>query len=208
MMRIRDNVKEFKRLDKEVELLEEENEQKKWRMAELAWEATHGERAITQTDYAQRVDRSQSHISQLSRTWATYQHADNRPRFADAYSQVQTSGRAQTTQERRQQEQETMVEARKEQREIEEKADLAQKRRAPLLIHAHDFNHLNVQLIRVQRLFATVLESIKELNLNEEEKSMIRREHEAIKAVSDWLDSYLDSNAQDFDSEIEKLLER
>lgn len=76
-MRYREAVAEARQLIKR-------SEADQWRLAELTYDQLTVQ-GIDQKTWAADIGMSQSHVSTLSRIWAKYGTADDRPRYSDAY---------------------------------------------------------------------------------------------------------------------------
>lgn len=92
-MTLRSNEAEFRRLDKEIVRGTEEVEEKKWRQAELAYEAYSD--GTSQGEYAKSVGKTRGHIGILVRMWDRVSGEGVRepvhlPVFADAYEQTRS----------------------------------------------------------------------------------------------------------------------
>jgi hypothetical protein len=78
-------VREFVRLDKAIKRAEQDQESRRWRMAEIAFDVTTA-RGMTQAAFAVRVGRTRGYVSRIVSMWATYGESANRPQFWSAYN--------------------------------------------------------------------------------------------------------------------------
>lgn len=93
------------------------------------------------------------------------------------------------------------------QAQVEETEHAAQAKRAPGLVHGARFNDVAGDLLRVRHLYAKALNAARELDLDAGEADALTEDIEKIAQITGWFESWLESGADDFDTELDRILE-
>lgn len=93
------------------------------------------------------------------------------------------------------------------QAEVEQVERQTQSKRAPGLVHGARFNDIAGDLLRVRHLYAKALNAARELDLDAGEADALAEDIEKIAQITGWFESWLSSGADDFDTELERILE-
>ena len=93
------------------------------------------------------------------------------------------------------------------QTEVEVTERQAQRQRAPGVVHRSGFNEVAGDLLRVRHLYAKALEAARILDLDTGEADALLDDVTKIAQITGWFESWLSSGADDFDTELERILE-
>lgn len=93
------------------------------------------------------------------------------------------------------------------QAQIEQAEHAAQAKRTPGLTHRSRFNDVAGDLLRVRHLYGKTLNAARELDLDPGEADALAEDIEKIAQITGWFESWLDSGADDFDTELARILE-
>ena len=93
------------------------------------------------------------------------------------------------------------------QAEVEVTERQAQRQRAPGVVHRSGFNEVAGDLLRVRHLYAKALEAARRLDLDVGEADALLDDVTKIAQITGWFESWLNSGADDFDTELERILE-
>ena len=93
------------------------------------------------------------------------------------------------------------------QAEVEIAEARRQKKAAPDLTHRSGFNDVAGDLLRVRHLYAKALDAARQLDLDAGEADALMDDVTKIAQVTGWFESWLNSGAADFDSELDRILE-
>ena len=96
---------------------------------------------------------------------------------------------------------------------VEHQADVeaterqTQRQRAPGVVHRSGFNEVAGDLLRARHLYAKALEAARRLDLDAGEADALMDDVTKIAQITGWFESWLSSGADDFDTELERILE-
>lgn len=93
------------------------------------------------------------------------------------------------------------------QADVEAAIHAENKRRAPGLTHRAGFNDVAGDLLRVRQVYAKALETARTLDLDASEADALLDDVTKIAQITGWFESWLSSGADDFDTELERILE-
>ena len=93
------------------------------------------------------------------------------------------------------------------QAEVEETERQHQRQRAPGVVHRSGFNEVAGDLLRARHLYAKALEAARRLDLDAGEADALMDDVTKIAQITGWFESWLASGADDFDTELERILE-
>jgi len=93
------------------------------------------------------------------------------------------------------------------QAEVEETERQTQRQRASGVVHRSGFNEVAGDLLRVRHLYAKALEAARALDLDAGEADALLDDVTKIAQITGWFESWLNSGADDFDTELERILE-
>lgn len=90
--------------------------------------------------------------------------------------------------------------------EMEEAATQRQRERAPGLVGMSDFYEATGELSRARQALTKSLDAMRKVDLADDQRDSLREDHDRVKLVSEWIDSYLKSGDHSFDRELDALL--
>ncbi len=91
-------------------------------------------------------------------------------------------------------------------KEMEDEAEERQRKRAPSLVGMSDFYAATGELSRMRQAGMKSLDAMRKLDLSEDQRESLKDDHNRVRLVSEWIDSYLDSGDHSFDKELDTLL--
>jgi hypothetical protein len=91
-------------------------------------------------------------------------------------------------------------------KEMEQESAQRQRERAPSLVGMSDFYQATGELSRMRQSGMKSLDAMRRVDLSDDQRDSLKDDHERVKLVSEWIDSYLESGDHSFDKELDALL--